>query len=411
MSIQWIYDLINQIIEIPEFQRLKHIKQLGCCSFIFKNAKHSRLEHSIEVYELATKQILSLREKQPELNITDREVMAIAVASLLHDAGHMAYSHLFDHWLENRGVHDPVAEHEVRSGMFIDYICIKYNLPITLQEQAMMKLMINPTKIPKERRFLYQILANKDTNLDCDKICYLLKDSSSLGHNAKHLISPEDIIYNSRVIDNNLCLEESAYIHALNIFTTRFILHRDYYNSAETKAVDSLMMELFDEIDSHEAVLSSSIYKVEKFLEITDPYIMKLGTQYKCPSLEKLKNKAWNKCIARFKLSTTDMTTELQEYINEMNKEENLELISVKIGLVSGNRKNPLKQIQFYKHTSEHEPVIPTYNLNNFVLFSDSYQEILLYVYVQDLTKIKPSLLNDIAIKLETLKQDKTLII
>lgn len=408
--LQWIWDLANQIIEMPEFQRLKHIKQLGCCSYVYKNAKHTRFEHSIDVYELAKKQILYLMNKQPELKITDREIMAVTLAALLHDSNHGAYSHLFDHWLESRGIHDPMAEHEARAGPFIEYICLKYNLPISKDEQNMMKLMINPTKIPKERRFLYQILANKDTNLDVDKLSYLCLDAACFKASAKDLLKPDEIIYNTRVIDNHLCLEESAYLHSLNVFTTRFLLHRDYYNSAETKAVDSLMMKLFDEIDAHDQILSSSIHKIEKFLEITDQYILKLGAQYKCPSLEKLKNKAWNKCIARFKLSTSEMIPELQEYINLMNKEENLELITVKIGLVSGNRKNPLKQIQFYKHTSESEAVIPTYNMNNFVLFSDSYQEILLYVYVEDISKIKPTLLNDIAMKLESLKHEKTTI-
>ena len=409
--LQWIWDMANQIIEMPEFQRLKHIKQLGCCSYVYKNAKHSRFEHSVDVYELAKKQILYLKDKQPELKISDREIMAVCLASLTHDCMHGSYSHLFDHWLNSRGIHDPMAEHEARAGIFIDYICVKYNLPINKEEQTMMKLMINPTKIPKERRFLYQILANKDTNLDVDKLSYLTLDSTCFKASAKDLIKPDEIIYNTRVIDNHLCLEESAYIHSLNVFTTRFILHRDYYNSAETKAVDSLMMKLFDEIDVHDKILSSSIHKIEKFLEITDSYILKLGSQFKCPSLEKLRNKAWNKCIARFKLSTADMTPELQEYINMMNKEDNLELIAVKIGLVSGNRKNPLKQIQFYKHSSETEAVIPTYNMNNFVLFSDSYQEILLYVYVEDMTKIKPSLLNDIAMQLEVFKQEKTTIV
>lgn len=38
---------IGEIVDTPEFQRLKSIKQLGAKHHVFKNATHTRFDHSI----------------------------------------------------------------------------------------------------------------------------------------------------------------------------------------------------------------------------------------------------------------------------------------------------------------------------------------------------------------------------
>ena len=59
---QVIYDLINT----KEFQRLRRIKQLGTSSYTFHGGEHSRFSHCLGVYEIARRITEIFEEKYPE---------------------------------------------------------------------------------------------------------------------------------------------------------------------------------------------------------------------------------------------------------------------------------------------------------------------------------------------------------
>lgn len=42
-----LHYLSYQIINTPQFQRLRNLKQLGACSFVYPSASHNRFEHCI----------------------------------------------------------------------------------------------------------------------------------------------------------------------------------------------------------------------------------------------------------------------------------------------------------------------------------------------------------------------------
>ncbi|KAJ3199330.1 SAM domain and HD [Dinochytrium kinnereticum] len=63
-------------IDTPQFQRLRDIKQLGSGYYVFPGVSF-----------LAGKYINGIRERQPGLDITDRDVKCIKLAGLCHDLG------------------------------------------------------------------------------------------------------------------------------------------------------------------------------------------------------------------------------------------------------------------------------------------------------------------------------------
>ena len=75
------------VIDTPHFQRLKWLRQLGSCSYIYPNATHNRFQHSIGVAHLGRVFAEALRNKFPEAGITQKDVDCVLLAGLCHDLG------------------------------------------------------------------------------------------------------------------------------------------------------------------------------------------------------------------------------------------------------------------------------------------------------------------------------------
>lgn len=94
--------IILDLIDTPEFQRLRRIKQLGTSSMTFHGAEHSRFGHCLGVYEI-TRRICNLFQRNypqqaPQDGLwNDQERPVVLCAALLHDLGHGPYSHTFEH--------------------------------------------------------------------------------------------------------------------------------------------------------------------------------------------------------------------------------------------------------------------------------------------------------------------------
>ncbi|PLS18383.1 hypothetical protein CVD28_06850 [Bacillus sp. M6-12] len=85
-----IWDLIGT----KEFQRLRRIKQLGTTYLTFHGAEHSRLNHSLGVYEIVRRIIDDVFKGRPEWDEGER--LLCLCAALLHDLGHGPFSHSFE---------------------------------------------------------------------------------------------------------------------------------------------------------------------------------------------------------------------------------------------------------------------------------------------------------------------------
>ena len=212
-------DILIKIIDTPEFQKLRDIKQLGLCYYVFPGASHNRFEHSLGVSHLSGLMIKTIQDRQPELNISDRTIILVQIAGLVHDIGHACFSHFFDHHFLNDKIEtsNPMKEHEYRSCMLFEHIVKKYNIGLTDDEINIVKKMIDPT--PSDTSYIYQIVANKMNGIDCDKLDYIVRDTYNIG--LSYSIDTSRLIMKSKVIEDKICFPSKCYFEIMDIFYTR----------------------------------------------------------------------------------------------------------------------------------------------------------------------------------------------
>src|SRR5262245_33528921 len=77
-----------ELMDTPEFQRLRGIKQLGTAFLVFPSAVHTRFEHSLGTSWMAHRVLDAVRRNQP-VHVEDENV--IRVSALLHDITHIPF--------------------------------------------------------------------------------------------------------------------------------------------------------------------------------------------------------------------------------------------------------------------------------------------------------------------------------
>ncbi len=104
-----------RIVDSASFQRLRYIRQLGLAHLVYPGATHTRFDHAVGVYHLATRALVVLRERGDLERVDAAEARLIPIAALLHDIGHYPFSHALEELEENR----IPGHHETLVGRFL----------------------------------------------------------------------------------------------------------------------------------------------------------------------------------------------------------------------------------------------------------------------------------------------------
>ena len=84
-----------KVVQTPQFQRLRRVKQLGFSDFVYPGAVHSRFAHSLGVFYTARK-LARVIEIQLGQQFDIRGAQEAIAAALVHDIGHGPFSHAFE---------------------------------------------------------------------------------------------------------------------------------------------------------------------------------------------------------------------------------------------------------------------------------------------------------------------------
>jgi len=329
-----ITPLMKEIIDTPEFQRLRELKQLGGTYFVFPSATHTRFEHSLGVSYLTGELMNVLWKNQPELLITDRIIEITRIAGLIHDIGHGPFSHLYDDHIRSAKEDD----HEIRGCKLFKSMVEKYSLSLSQEEVSQICLMVNPSK-EIHNMWRYQIIANKMCQIDVDKLDYIQRDCYHLGLNTCETFSR--IIQSVRVISTPsgcrvLGWPKKVEFNIFNLFSTRYRLHKQVYNHHAIKAHEFIVVEILKQIKKS---MGGETWK------LTDSAIMcPLHSQFS-KLYKKLQTRKINKLVGEMVVKLPNKSYHPEDPNPRLILDHLIQL--TKIGFAGGNE-NPLNQVYYY---------------------------------------------------------------
>ncbi|MGQ4891816.1 MAG: HD domain-containing protein [Candidatus Njordarchaeia archaeon] len=181
-----LYEHERDVVDLPIFQRLRNIRQLGLASYVYPSANHTRFEHSVGVIHTITDFYNALIKSE----ISDSEVVdfledsmfehsgqignffKIRMAGLLHDLGHPPFSHGLENVLDHP--HEEYTYALLERSSVRDVLFSKGWSNNDINEiKNLLKGEVGP-----DRRFLSSMI---DSAIDADRMDYLLRDSYHCG--------------------------------------------------------------------------------------------------------------------------------------------------------------------------------------------------------------------------------------
>ena len=242
--------MIMELVDTIAFQRLRRIKQLGAASLLFHGAESSRFTHSIGVFCIARK--ISQRLIEIKSSFCENKFVLYG-AALLHDLGHGPLSHtseiIFDH------NHEKWSQNLVKNYSPINSILKKYDNELPKQIGELFE---------SKQIFSKPLKTLISSEIDCDRLDYLLRDSYNTG--TKYgLVDLERIISALTFSpDGNIAIKPKGVIAIEHFLVLRNLMYRTIYNHRINEISTWILEKIISTIKNNSEKkiwIDSSLYK------------------------------------------------------------------------------------------------------------------------------------------------------
>jgi uncharacterized protein len=223
--------LLIRLIDTPEFQRLRRIRQLDTASLTFHGAEGSRFTHSLGVMALTRRAFDQIVQRYPYLA---GHRAAVLSAALLHDLGHGPFSHAGEEmfgsqhevWtlrlLESNGIAKILENHAPDLKTALEQIFTK-EYPIPLAHQLV------------------------SSQLDCDRLDYLQRDSYFTGARYGQLDLDRILMAMSYdPITQRLVVNRKGLVAIEHYLTVRYFMYLQVYNHPKNLASRFILSKIYD---------------------------------------------------------------------------------------------------------------------------------------------------------------------
>jgi HD superfamily phosphohydrolase len=220
------------LIQSPEFQRLRRIRQLGTSFISYPGAEHTRFAHSLGVYHLMNRVLKHLSDRKL-IDISPDDYAMACCAALLHDIGHGPFSHLFEkltHVRHERWVERIISQPE--SSIYQILASRNPDWPARITSIIMGTWSGPP--------FLKELISSQ---LDVDRMDYLLRDSKMCGVTYGQF-DLDRLIQTITVFDGHVALTDKGIHSAEEFLLARYFMYWNVYFHKATRSIETVLEKL-----------------------------------------------------------------------------------------------------------------------------------------------------------------------
>ena len=311
----FVNDLERKLIDTKYFQRLRRIRQLSGSEYVYPGANHTRFEHSLGVSYLAEKMANAITHDE-EVTLTEKDILHVKIAGLLHDIGHGPFSHTFEALLATQE-----KNHEDLSRWIINETEIKDILKESNLSIKTITGLIHGNKTIKGKGFLNQIISG---SCDVDKMDFIVRDSYHTGAEYGQ-VDVMRILYTMGVFEGNLAVNYSA-LPALEAFLiARVESFRTIYFHKVSRASQLMVVRAMEQAEKELGLLDFNT--PEEYLKLDDytVWAMLLNSNNANEIMNKLANRELLKVAFEREFMTRDeflqSTLSKKEYREQLIEE------------------------------------------------------------------------------------------
>lgn len=358
-------EIVNEIIDTPEFQRLRYIKQTSYLP-VYATALHNRFVHSLGVYFLGRKACEALYNNSEDI-ISEHEInMDISsifqLACLLHDIGHAPFSHSGEDFYidDKKTIYKRLKEEVDNTGFTLD-VDYYHNIGKIAAPHEIMSVIVALIRFKQffqnenERDFFARCITGYEyrnveknskhailnafisllnsTTIDVDRLDYLIRDAFVMGYNSIS-IDYDRLLDSVMLVKIQIANEHTPIKLAYRKSALSVIENVIYARDSEKKWVQNHPVILYEVFLIQQIItLVRHNYKGHLFslesllppsLEDTNKHSIIKTTK---DHLKELTKKIEDSKDNEFKQEVQNEITQIEDLVNSLNEHEELHLL------------------------------------------------------------------------------------
>jgi hypothetical protein len=265
--------LVLKLIDTPQVQRLRHIRQLGVTSLVYPGATHTRFSHALGTAFLMKRVLEHFHELNPPpalQRILDNHRELLLAAALLHDLGHLPFSHLLEEF-----THIPHEDWTVR---IVSDPQSEIHAVLARADPFYPEMIVQLFDRTFQPAFAVKLLSSQ---LDVDRMEYLLRDSLCTGVTYGYF-DVNWLIHSLRLVqqqdDWEIAIDLRKGLHAAEGYVlARYYMYQQVYHHKTARAADVMVRKILQRASEllragHDLPATQPLRRL-----LTDPHTLTLG--------------------------------------------------------------------------------------------------------------------------------------